>query len=146
MRFSELPEDLTTQEETVGPPPSWLQIPATAVSPVSYLQQSYSGLGEREEEEFEVDPIGKLRDLKFKQEMAKAIPIQASRYTEVSPLSPMFRARKPKFGFGAALKKRTPLILYILLGLAAYCLFLKKPEPIVEVKKPRKKRKKARKK
>ena len=127
MRFSDLPtEDWLHMEETLGPPPSWLQMSTTSATPGGYMQHNYSGLGEREEEAFEVDPVEKIQEMKFKQEMSKRIPIQAARYTEVNPLSPMFRARKAKFGFGAAIKEKKSYITFIVIGALIWFLFLRK--------------------
>ena len=101
--FGELPSDLDQIEESLGPPPSWFRPEQGIVSPQqAYWQPQYvpyGGLGEREEE-IEVNPVEQLRDLKFKQEMNRKIPKIASRSTNVDPMSPLFRDKKAKFGYG----------------------------------------------
>ena len=108
--FGELPSDLNIQEESYNPPPpSWFR-PESGIStpeqaaaawysyPYAY-NHSFSGLGDREAE-IEVNPVEELRELKFQQEMNKKIPVQANRYTKIDPLSPLFRDKKAKYGYG----------------------------------------------
>lgn len=115
--YGELPSDLRTQDETLGPPPSWYSLATMIADPLTYgpsylnpglYQQTmgsfrnfgnYEQLGDREGE-IEVNPVEHLLDLKFGQEMSKRIPREAGRYTGVDALSPLFRNRKSKFGFG----------------------------------------------
>lgn len=99
--FGELPSDLEEIEESLGPPPAWFRPGQGIVTPqqVYWSQYSTYGLGEREEE-IEVDPVEKLHDLKFQQEMNKRIPKIAGRYTNIDPLSPLFRDKRAKFGYG----------------------------------------------
>jgi len=47
-----------------------------------------------------INPVKIIHHLKYNQEMPSNIPSVATRYTEVSPLSPMFRSDPPKYGFG----------------------------------------------
>ena len=108
--FGELPSDLEEMEESLGPPPAWFR-PESGVTtpeqaaaawysyPNAYATRSFYGLGDREQE-VEVNPVEELRSLKFKQEMNKKIPVEANRYTKIDPLSPMFRDKKAKFGYG----------------------------------------------
>jgi hypothetical protein len=126
--YGDLPTDKDVQDPTLGPPPSWFRTLDPVVDPYFLDQAMYSpqfeGLGDRPEE-IEVDPVEQLQELKFKQEMSKKIPMQALRYTDVEPLSPMFRRRKAKFGFGAAEKGKS-LLTFAAIGLIIYFLFIKK--------------------
>lgn len=104
--YGELPSDLDEMEESLGPPPAWFRPEQGITNPQqAYWAQTpqygygYGGLGDRESE-MEVNPVEGLRDLKYQQEMNKKIPIVANRYTEIDPLSPLFRDKKAKFGFG----------------------------------------------
>jgi hypothetical protein len=103
--YGELPSDLTEMEESLGPPPAWFRpesgitTPEQASAAYYSYPRAYYGLGEREAE-IEVNPVEELQDLKFKQEMNKKIPVEARRYTTINPLSPMFRDKKAKFGYG----------------------------------------------
>lgn len=101
--YGELPSDLTEQDETLGPPPAWFHATPTGAAYWGGSYPGFYGLGDREGE-VEVDPVEELRELKFKQEMLKSIPKVAHRYTGIDPLSPMFRAKKAKYGFGEAKK------------------------------------------
>jgi len=96
--YGELPSDLIDQDETLGPPPAWFYS-TTMPASTPYGFPTFYGLGDREGE-IEVDPVEQLRDLKFKQEMSKNIPKEANRYTNIDPLSPMFRNSKAKYGYG----------------------------------------------
>ena len=113
--FGELPSDLRTQDDTMGPPPSWYSLSTMIQDPAmfspaylrpGFYQQVLGGgfgsyeLGDREGE-IEVNPVEELQDLKYAQEMSKRVPREARRYTTVDPMSPMFRNRKAKFGFGS---------------------------------------------
>lgn len=116
--FSDLPSDLNDQLETGLPPPFWFPVtgvittainpaffhgadPTTVINsmtpgrPINWASQ----FGDREEET-EVDPIEILDSLKLNQEMLSTIPAVANRYTEIDPISPMFRANRPKYGYG----------------------------------------------
>lgn len=108
-RFGELPGDLDTQDDTLGPPPPWFQM----IKPFINLS-GYKHLGDREREA-EVNPVEHLQELKFSQEMNKEIPTQASRYTGIDPISPFFRTETQKFGFGAAEIKKSiiPTVIVI---------------------------------
>lgn len=126
--YGELPEDVEEQDTTLGPPPAWFQMQGPAIDPSIYTGDAYSpqfyGLGDREEE-IEVNPIEELQNLKFKQEMNKKIPSQANRYTEVDPLSPMFREKKAKFGFGAVEMVKKPFVKLAIIALIVWFLFRK---------------------
>jgi len=110
--FGELPSDLEEQSESMGPPPPWFKLnwAANAFQPYAgqYSTQFY-GLGERTEE-VEVNPLEELQDLKFNQEMDLHIPTIANRYTEIDPLSPLFRTHRAKYGFGIADNAKNPLL------------------------------------
>ena len=101
--FGELPSDLEEIEESLGPPPSWFRPQQGIISQQqAYWRPQYvpyGGLGEREGE-IEVNPVEELHDLKFKQEMNRKIPKVANRYTDINPLSPLFRNKKAKYGYG----------------------------------------------
>lgn len=100
--YGELPSDLEDTEESLGPPPAWFRPEHGITSPEqAMMQQPYYlyGLGERQSE-IEVNPVEGLQDLKYKQEMNKKIPVEANRYTDINPLSPLFRDKKAKFGYG----------------------------------------------
>jgi len=128
--YGELPSDLLDQDISLGPPPAWYR-PEQGVYSASqyYYTPSYSagfyGLGDREEE-IEANPIEELQELKYKQELNKKIPSIAYRYTSIDPLSPMFRARRAKYGYGEITPKKTVLPLLIA-AVAIYFLFLRKP-------------------
>lgn len=129
--FSELPSDLEDIDTTLGPPPAWFRPEISLYSQGSYPSYGYSygsgyaGLGDREEE-IEANPIEELQELKYKQELNKKIPSIAYRYTAIDPLSPMFRERRAKYGFGEITAKKAALPLLIA-ALAIYFLFLRKP-------------------
>lgn len=107
--FGELPSDLNVQDESYNPPPpAWFRPESGITTPEQasaawysypYAARGFFGLGDREGE-IEVNPVEELRELKFKQEMNKKIPIEANRYTKIDPLSPLFRDKKAKFGYG----------------------------------------------
>lgn len=101
--FGELPSDLEEIEESLGPPPSWFRPEQGITNPqqAAYYANPYAfyGLGDRESE-MEVNPVEGLQELKYKQEMNKKIPVEANRYTNIDPLSPLFRDKKAKYGFG----------------------------------------------
>jgi hypothetical protein len=117
--YGELPSDLDEMEESMGPPPAWFRPEQGITSPQQayYAQQPYAfyGLGDRENE-MEVDPVEGLQNLKYKQEMNKKIPVEANRYTEINPLSPLFRDKKAKFGFGEFSTNRK---LFVVAGIIA---------------------------
>ena len=124
--YGELPADLEDIDETMGPPPAWFRPEQGFYTPSQYFYTpGYSGLGDREEE-IEANPIEELQELKYKQELNKKIPSIAYRYTSIDPLSPMFRERKAKYGFGEATAKKAALPLLIAAA-AFYFLFLRKP-------------------
>jgi len=131
--FGELPSDIEDIDESLGPPPAWFR-PESGIYSASqyYYPSSYSssfyGLGDRGEE-IEVNPVEELEELKYKQELSKKIPSIAYRYTSIDPLSPMFRERRAKYGYGGlgeqtAKKAVLPLLIA---ALAFYFLFLRKP-------------------
>lgn len=115
--FGELPSDLRDQDATLGPPPAWFQTANVGTSSFPYWAYSHGfyGLGDREEE-IEVDPVEQLRDLKYQQELSKRIPKIAYRYTDIDPLSPMFRDKKAKYGFGDANKGGIPAWVWALIA------------------------------
>ena len=100
--YGELPSDLESMDETLGPPPAWFStfysrgIGGNTFSPQAYASGTF---GDREAE-IEVNPVERLQELKYKQEMSKKIPAIASRYTDIQPLSPLFREHKAKYGSG----------------------------------------------
>lgn len=111
--YGELPSDLNTQDDSLGPPPSWFRPESGVTTPEQAAASWYSypyayyartgtlgRLGDREQE-IEVNPMEELRALKFNQELNKKIPVQANRYTKIDPLSPLFRDEKAKFGYGS---------------------------------------------
>jgi len=121
--FGELPSDLTEIDETLGPPPAWYRSGAGIYSPQVVYPHFY-GLGDREEE-IEVNPVEQLRALKFKQEMNKRIPVEANRYTEIDPISPMFRDKKAKFGFGDT-DTKTSVVAIAIIVLVLFLIFNRK--------------------
>lgn len=96
MSYGELPSDLDKITETMGPPPPWYDSLQRLIPGSGY---QFYGLGDREGE-VEVNPREELEELKYNQEMDKDIPTEASRYTTVDPLSPMFRGSRAKYGYG----------------------------------------------
>jgi len=131
-RYGELPLDLREQDElTMGPPPAWYTVALNAGNNgypgypgypgyMPYPIYTMAGLGDRETE-VEVNPVEHL--LKIQQEMPKNIPLVANRYTNIDPLSPMFRSDIPKYGFGsweALANKRNVMILAAVLLAALY--------------------------
>lgn len=118
--FAELPSDLEDMDDTLGPPPSWFSTfySGGSAAPSNPYTQGFLGLGDREGE-IEVNPIEQLQELKYKQEMLKRIPKVARRYTNIDPVSPMFRTNKPKFGYGnwGPLKKNNLLVIAAIVGL-----------------------------
>lgn len=100
LNFSELPGDLNVTDETLGPPPAWFRPEEkTKYWGLPYYFPFLSGLGDKEAE-VEVNPVEALENLKFKQEMPKKIPSAAFRYTNIDPLSPMFRSDRARYGYG----------------------------------------------
>jgi hypothetical protein len=134
--YGELPTDIEDMEESMGPPPAWFrpeigittQAQALAYGANPYYGYGYGGLGNlgREGgEEVEVNPIESLQEMKFKQELNKKIPRVANRYTDIQPLSPMFRDKKKKYGFGEVEKRYS--IATLLIGASIlYFLFFRK--------------------
>jgi len=147
MRFSELPSDLDDQLPAGAPPPYWFPVTgvittsfnprqlyspqfngvdpsmstiSTSIDPF-YTSQFY-GLGDREEAE--VNPVEIVTDLKLNQEMPSAIPLIANRYTDIQPLSPMFRENRPKYGYGDFTPADTTNLLKLLAGAALVYYFL----------------------
>lgn len=127
--FGELPSDIDDIDISLGPPPAWFRPESGIYSASQYYYPSYSssfyGLGDRGEE-IEVNPVEELEELKYKQELSKKIPSIAYRYTSIDPLSPMFRERRAKYGYGEVTPKKAMLPLLIA-ALAIYFLFLRKP-------------------
>ena len=120
-RFGELPSDLDDQDLTLGPPPAWFRPESAFYSQGGYYGPGfeivgsspyYGGLGDREQE-IEANPVEELEALKYKQALNKKIPSQAYRYTSINPISPMFRNRKAKYGFGEVSSKKGVLTLLI---------------------------------
>ena len=97
-RLGELPSDLDLVTDSVGPPPAWFR-PEEKQPKYWGLPYYFPFLGDREAE-IEVNPIEKLEDIKFRQEMPKNIPAVAYRYTDIKPISPMFRPNRAKYGYG----------------------------------------------
>jgi len=153
MRFAELPSDLDTQLEAGVPPPAWF--PVTGVITTSFNPELYRGsyspqfngvdpsygristsinpflagqfYGMGDQEEAEVNPIEIVQDLKLNQQMPSAIPQIASRYTNINPLSPMFRADRPKYGYGEFMPSDATNLLKLAAGAALiYYLLLRK--------------------
>lgn len=96
--YGELPTDKDVQDVTVGPAPAWYR-PSGTMFPPGFPGGYYGSYGDREGEA-EVNPVEVIQDLKFKQEMPRSIPPAAARYTDINPLSPLFRATGAKYGFG----------------------------------------------
>jgi len=142
--YGELPSDLDEQDTTLGPPPPWFHA-SSQINPMSqaywnypeiaypnigypnmaYPEAGFYGYGDREKE-IEVNPVEELQELKYKQELNKKIPKVAYRYTNISPISPMFRDKKAKYGYGQ-IEKKTPLYWY-LIGVSIFlviCWFIK---------------------
>jgi hypothetical protein len=71
-----------------------------------------------------VNPIEVLEDLKLNQQMPGNIPLIANRYTTIDPLSPMFRAARPKYGYGEFTPSDTRNLLTLLAGAALIYYFL----------------------
>lgn len=144
MRFSELPSDLDDQLQTLGPPPAWFPVTGvltTTIDPsnlrwyspqfngadpsgsiVSTSLDPYNQYGDAEE--IEVNPIEVLAELRQNQEMPNDIPMIANRYTVIDPLSPMFRADRPKYGYGEFTPSDTKVLIKLLIGAAAIYYFL----------------------
>lgn len=124
--FGELPSDLRDQDTTLGPPPAWFQTTNSGTSSYPYwaFSHGFYGLGDREGE-VEVDPVETLRELKFQQELSKKIPKIAYRYTDIDPLSPMYRDRKAKYGFGEGAKSGIPIWVWGLVAFAVIKFALK---------------------
>ena len=109
--FGELPSDLTDIDESLGPPPAWFRPESGITTPEQasaayysypgayYSSGGFSGLGDKEGE-IEVNPVEEIKNLMFKQEMNKKIPVEARRYTSIDHLSPIFRSNRAKFGYG----------------------------------------------
>lgn len=126
--FAELPSDLDVQDETMGPPPSWFPARHYVSSNLDpslfpWYSPAFYGLGDREQE-VEVNPVEILQELKFKQEMPKKIPVIASRYTEIDPLSPMFRQYRPKYGYGDFTAEDGKVLIKVLAAVAVIYYFL----------------------
>ena len=103
--FGELPTDIEDMEESLGPPPAWFRPEHGITNPAQMYYPQYfygglSGLGDRESAEIEVNPVEGLQELKYNQQRNKKIPLQANRYTEINPVSPLFKDKKAKFGYG----------------------------------------------
>jgi hypothetical protein len=80
-----------------------------------------------DQEEAEVNPVDVVNDLRQNQEMPPAIPLIANRYTAIDPLSPMFRADRPKYGYGdygAFTPSDTTNLIKLLAGAALIYYFL----------------------
>lgn len=151
MNFSELPSDLNDQIDTLGPPPSWFPVtgvittsidpsslrwyssqfnggdPSASIVRTSLSPYLYSHYGDAEEV---VNPQEILAELRDNQEMPSNIPLIANRYTEIDPLSPMFRAHRPKYGYGG-LGQFEPediknLVKLVAAGAAVYYFLLRK--------------------
>ena len=127
--FGDLPSDLEKIDISLGPPPAWFRPEHNIYSSQYYHPPSYPsgfyGLGDREEE-IEANPIEELQELKYQQELNKKIPSIAYRYTSIDPLSPMFRERRAKYGFGEGTGKKAVFPLLIA-AVAFWLLFLRKP-------------------
>jgi hypothetical protein len=147
MRFSELPSDLNDQLPAGAAPPAWFPVtgvittsynpsqfyspqfngadPSRAVVSTSidpfYISQFY-GMGDQEESE--INPVEIVDELRLNQEMPPAIPLIANRYTKIDPLSPMFRADRPKYGYGDFTPADTTNLLKLLAGVALIYYFL----------------------
>lgn len=149
MRFAELPSDLDDQLEAGLPPPPWFPVtgvittsipaqnlhwyssqfngvdPSAGVIRTSLDPRGLLQLGESEE--VEVNPIDIVNELKENQEMPKGIPLIANRYTTIDPLSPMFRADRPKYGYGEFTPgDRNTLIKLLVAAAAVYYFLLRK--------------------
>lgn len=150
MKFAELPSDLNDQLESSGTVPWWFPVTGvitTTMDPTilnwysrqfngmdpsaslvtTSLSPNWSsqlrGLGDREEET-EVNPIEVLQELRLKQEMNKAIPLIANRYTSIDPVSPMFRNHRPKYGYGDFTADDTKTLLKLLAVAGAVYYFI----------------------
>jgi hypothetical protein len=100
--YGELPTDLNLQDDTIGPPPAFFRSSGVF----------FYGLGNLEKNSITIptmkpNPARIINRLKYNQEMPIAIPRVATRYTEIEPLSPMFRADIPKYGFGDLVTKNS---------------------------------------
>jgi len=153
MRLSELPSDLNDQLPSLGPVPAWFPVTGvltTSIDP-SHLRwyssqfngsdpsasivstsidpfwaSQFHGIGDRESE-IEVNPIEILDELRLNQQMPKNIPLIANRYTNIDPLSPMFRENRPKYGYGDFTPSDTKNLVKLLVGAALiYYLLLRK--------------------
>jgi len=132
--FGELPSDLEDMDESLGPPPAWFRPEIGIVRPDQAYWGSqqpygygygYGGFGREGGEEVEVNPVEELQNMKLKQELNKKIPLVANRYTDIEPLSPLFRDRKKKFGFGNS-EKQNSLIAVVIGAAILYFLFIRK--------------------
>jgi hypothetical protein len=137
VNYGELPVDKDVQDVSVGPAPAWYR-PSGVMFPVGF-PGGYRGYGNYEnygdrEGEAEVNPVETIQDLKFKQEMPKTVPPAAARYTDIDPLSPLFRNTGAKYGFGDFGQAgfitafgnaiRSPIVLLLLIGSVAGIYFL----------------------
>jgi hypothetical protein len=121
--FSELPSDLNDMNETLGPPPAWLNtFYSNGIDPGAYYGGQFSGFSDRPTE-VEVNPVERLKELEYNQEMNKRIPSVANRYTNIEPLSPLFRHHKAKYGFGAWGADKSKWVTLGLVALAAYFIY-----------------------
>lgn len=122
MRFSELPSDLRTQDDSMPDPPSWYlesRVAPSFYNLFPFLRTQTGFLGEREED-LETQ---ELNDLKYKNlEMNKNIPSIASRYTTIEPTSPMFKADRAEFGYGNYGDFKTTLVSLSAIS-AALCAY-----------------------
>jgi len=153
MSFSELPSDLDDQLPAGVPPPFWFPItgvltttfdpsrlkwyspqfsggdPSASIISTSidpFWTSQFHGIGDRESE-VEVNPIEILDELRLNQQMPKNIPLIANRYTNIDPLSPMFRENRPKYGYGDFTPADTKNLVKLLVGAALiYYLLLRK--------------------
>jgi len=126
MHFSDLPSDLDDQLPASLPPPAWFPVTGvltTTVDPRIWYSPQFYGLGDREEE-VEVNPVEVLEELKLKQEMPEKIPLIANRYTKIEPLSPMFRANRPKYGYGDFTPTDTKNLIKLIIGFGLVWYFL----------------------
>jgi len=131
-QFGELPSDIDDMDDTLGPPPAWFRSEQSYVNPSSYYYtpgyNTFYGLGDREQEP-EANPIEELQELKYKQELNRKIPSVAYRYTAIDPLSPMFRDRRTKYGYGGLGedgKAKKAVLPLLIAGVAFWFLFLRK--------------------
>ena len=107
------------QSQLNGGDPSYSMI-STSIDP---MHAYFNGMGDREAET-EVNPIEVLEDLKLKQQMPNNIPLIANRYTVIDPLSPMFRANRPKYGYGEFTPSDTKNLIKLAAAAALIYYFL----------------------